>query len=607
MGKLLFVDLSAGTISEEKLEDEFCRKFIGGYGFGVKILFDRMKPKIDPLGPENILGFVTGPLTGTPALIGSRYVVVCKSPLTGTWGDANSGGHFGPALKFAGVDGVFFTGVSAKPVYLLVEEGKAALKDASDLWGKDSHDTDDLLKEAHGAKCRIACIGPAGEAKSLISCVMNDKGRAAGRSGVGAVMGSKLLKAIVVRGEMAVPMADEARASEIRTTYLKNNREAGANFRDFGTCGITEESAMSGDSPVKNWGGAGTVDFPAADVIGGDSVVDRQEKKYACWHCPLGCGGIMKKTEGKHAVPAGVHKPEYETLAAFGTTCLNNNLESIIKANDICNRAGLDTISTGCTVAFAIECFENGLLTLEDTGGLSLTWGNDESIVKLTEQIARREGLGKILSDGVQAASKKLGNGTEKFAIHVGGQELPMHDPRFTPGLALTYHLEATPGRHTQGGELIAPPSGLDIGTYDRKTYSGRGEDQKKLVNMMHVINAAGLCMFGYLAYDAQLVPQFLEAVTGWSWTMDEVLEVGERLANARRLFNAREGINPLDWKVPDRMLGHPPLTEGNVAGIDLDDKMMIGEFLDAMGWDRNTMLPREDKLEKMGLEEMKL
>ena len=605
MGKLLFVDLSSGRMEEETLQDDFCRKFIGGYGFGSKILFDRMKAGADPMGPENMLGFLTGPLTGTPALIGSRYGVVCKSPLTGTWGDANSGGYFGPQLKAAGYDGIFFSGQSEKPVYLSVENGKAELKDASSLWGKDSHETEEALKSMIGKDIRAACIGPAGESLSLISSIMNDLSRACGRSGVGAVMGSKRLKAVVARGSMPVPMADEALAKEIRRRNIKDLQGFGDILTTHGTCGITADSAISGDSPVKNWGGAGTVDFPNPEVISDDAVIAKQERKYACWHCPIACGGHMKEVTGKFAVPAGVHKPEYETLAAFGTLCLNDNLDSIIKINDICNRAGLDTISTGAAVGFAIECYENGVVNNSDTDGLELTWGNEEAIVGLTEKIAKREGLGDLLADGVKVASAKIGRGADEYAMHINGQELAMHDPRFTPGLALTFHLEATPARHTQGGELLPPPAGLDLGTYDRKVYTGRGKDQKTLVDITHVINSAGLCMFGYLCYDAQIIPEFLQAVTGWDWDMDSVLKAGERIANARRLFNVREGVNPLEWKVPNRMLGHPPLKEGNIRGIELDEKTMIREFLEVMDWDQKTMRPSDAKIKEMELEEM--
>jgi aldehyde:ferredoxin oxidoreductase len=607
MGKLLYVDLTKGSLQEEKLEEDFCKKFIGGYGFGSKILFDRMTPGVDPLGPDNILGFFTGPLTGTPALIGSRYVVVCKSPLTQTWGDANSGGYFGPALKFAGYDGVIFTGASSKPVYLLLNEGKAELKDAADLWGKDSHDTDDMLKDRHGKDVRIACIGPAGEAQSLISCVMNDKGRAAGRSGVGAVMGSKKLKAIVAKGSMEVPMADSDRAKALRREHAKAMQGPGEVFTKYGTSGITAASAISGDSPVKNWAGAGTTDFPKPEPISDESVIAMQERKFACWQCPIACGGIMKEVKGKFAMPAGGHKPEYETLSAFGSMTLNNNLESIIKVNDICNRAGLDTISAGVAVTFAIECYENGILTKDDTGGLEMKWGNEDSIVAMTEQIAKRTGLGATLADGVKRASEKIGKGSEQYAMHIGGREVPMHDPKFTPGLATTYQLDATPGRHTQGGELIAPPAGLDISAHERTEYSGRAEDQKKLVNLMHVVNASGICMFGYITYDASILPEFFKAITGWDVDMDDLLKMGERIANVRQLFNIREGVNPLKWKMSGRFFGHPPLEEGNIAGIEVDEKTMAQDYLKAMDWDTETMIPAESKLKELGLEDMRM
>jgi aldehyde:ferredoxin oxidoreductase len=440
---------------------------------------------------------------------------------------------------------------------------------------------------------------------SLISAVMNDKGRAARRSGVGAVMGSKRLKAIVAKGKMAVPMADEDKAKELRRENMKNMMGAGPIFKQYGTAGITADSAMSGDSPVKNWLGSGPDDFPNAKAISDDAVIAKEERKFACWQCPLACGGHMTEIKGKYAMPAGGHKPEYETLCTFGTLCLNDNLDSIIRANDICNRAGLDTISAGVVVAFAIECYENGKLTKDDTGGLELTWGNDEAIVALTEMIAKREGLGDILADGVKVASQKIGKGTEEYAVHVGGEEVAMHDPRFMPGLAPTYQLDATPGRHTQGGEMIAPPAGLEFSAYDRNVYAGRAKDQKTLVNMVHYVNAAGLCLFGYITYDAQLMPQFLNAITGWDFDMDDLLTAGERIANIRRMFNIRDGINPLEWKIPGRILGHPPLEKGNIKGVELDERTMNQEFLKEMDWDQETMKPSEAKLKELGLEEM--
>ncbi len=605
LGKVLFVDLATGKMEDVALDDEICRQFLGGYGIAAKLLYDRMKPGVDPLGPGNILGFMTGPLTGTPAIIGSRYVVVGKSPLTGGWGDANSGGYFGPALKNAGYDGVFFTGSAPRPTYLLVDNGQASLHEASALWGKDASETDDWLKAQHGKDVRIACIGPSGESLSLISCVMNDAGRAAGRSGLGAVMGSKKLKAIVAKGSIEVPLADGEAARALRSKYLKETDGGfGPILKKYGTAGITAGSAFSGDSPIKNWDGVGLRDVPNAHQVSDDAVIAFETKKFACWRCPLACGGIVEVPSGPYAVREG-HKPEYETLCMLGTNVLNDNVESIIKLSDICNRSGLDTISVGAVVAFAIGCFENGILTTHDTGGLELTWGNHQAIVALTEKIARREGIGNVLADGVKVAAERIGKGSEKYAVHSGGQELPAHDPRFTPGLGPTYLLDATPGRHTQGGEMVAPPSGLKIGAHDRTTYTGRAQDQRTLVNLMHVINAAGLCMFGYITLDAQSLPDFLTAVTGWKYTLEDCIELGERIGTARHLFNLREGINPLHRDFSARALGKPPATEGPLANITVDLDTMVKEYLQAMDWDLQTTMPSERRLQEMGLADM--
>ncbi len=599
-GKLLFVDLTRGTLEEEALSEDLCRDFMGGYGIGARILYERTKPNFDPLGPENMLGFLTGPLTGTPTMSSGRFVVVCKSPLTGTWGDANCGGDFGPYLKFAGFDGVFFSGAAAKPVYLYIENGKPEIRDAGELWGKDCLETEDMLKEAHGKETSVACIGPAGEQLSLISAVINEKGRAAGRSGVGAVMGSKRLKAVAVRGNMKVSMADEAGAKQLRREYVKQLKAQGPTFRDYGTAGFTEASAMSGDSPVKNWAGVGAIDFPSARRISDDAVIAEQDKKYGCWQCPIRCGGHMKARQGR----AGVcHKPEYETLCMAGTLCLNDDLESIIRFNDICNAQGLDTISAGSAIAFAIECCQNGILTTEDTGGVELRWGDGEAVVALAEKMAKREGIGALLADGVMRAAQKIGKGAEQYAVHVGGQEIPAHDPRYYPALAVTYRMDGTPGRHTQGGRgWVMGVDFMSDPREDKYDFTNTGELQKKATNMMHLVNAAGICMFAYLSYPAQFIPDFLKAVTGWDYDFDRCLEVGERIANMRHLFNLREGMNPLQHHMNRRAVGKPPLKEGPLAGVSIDDDTMIKDYLKAMDWDPETARPSARKVQQLGL-----
>lgn len=601
MGRVLNVDLSSGGIREEELDERVLRDFVGGYGLGAKVLYDRLPPQVDPLGPENILGFLTGPLTGTPAITGNRFVVVCKSPLTQTWGDANCGGTFGPNLKFAGYDGVFFTGQADSPVYLYIDNGKAELRDASWLWGRDCVEVDDLVREKLGPDVDSACIGPSGEALSLISCVINDRGRAAGRSGVGAVMGSKKLKAIAVRGQMEVPIADLERAEMLRREYVKRGMGAYDTFHKFGTLGFTADSAMSGDSPVKNWGGAAPVDFPQGRESFRDTrTIEYQTKRYGCWRCTISCGGHMEVKEGPYA-GTKTHKVEYETACAFGTLILNDDFPSLIKANDIVNRAGLDSISVGCVVAFAVECFEQGIIDEADTGGLTLRWGDSKAIVDLTEQVAKREGFGDVLADGVKVAAERIGRGAAEYAIHVQGQEVPMHDPRFLPGLATTYVTDATPGRHTQGGELVPPPD-VPIAAKDKYKYSGQAEGHKKLVELVHVVNSAGMCLFGYTSYPLQMLPDFLNAVTGWDLSLEDIYRTGERIANIRHAFNLREGLNPLEFNIPGRMIGRPPLTAGNVRDVTVDVDTMFREYFELMDWDPKTSRPSRRKLEELGL-----
>ena len=593
MGKILFVDLSTGVIREEALDEKMCRDFLGGYGIGARILYSRQKAGVDPLGPENTLGLISGPLTGTPVPTGARYVVVAKSPLTGGWGDANSGGSFGPYLKFSGFDAVFFTGISPKPVYLLMDEGKAQLKDAGYLWGKDTYETEDVLMAEYGKQSRVACIGPAGEKLSLIACIMTDRGSAAGRSGLGAVMGSKKLKAVVARGTKEVPLADKATAMKLRMEHVKTwqTPERSAHpMHKYGTSGGAYASAYSGDSPVKNWGGIGVIDVPDRSGLHADVIAAGVEKLSGCWHCPIACKAILKAGEGEYKYAAGCRRIEYETIAAFGVNCANNNAESITMANDICNRAGLDTISGGTIIGFAIELYENGILTKEDTGGIDLKWGNHQAMVTMTSKMANREGLGDILADGVKKAAEKIGKGAEKYAVHIGGQELGMHDPKLPPRgggpsiAAARYQMDATPGRHTaEFGPASFP---------------------------MLIINAAGLCLFSGLGRNSTLESDkrmvgFFNAVTGFNYSMGELLKVGERIANIRHVFNLREGVSELKWPVHPRIVGNPPQTVGPLAGVTADIEAQVYWCLGALDWDRVSTKPSKAKLLSLGLDDV--
>jgi len=416
-GRIAFADLSSGTVEIRSLPDEVYRNYIGGYGLGAYMLFKEQKGGIDPLGPDNVLGFITGPLTGTDAVCGNRATAVAKSPKTGVWGDSNCGGDFGPMLKFSGFDAVFLKGISPKPVVLVLADGKAQLKSADALWGKLTSDTEDALKAEYGKKASIASIGPAGERVSLLACIINEKGRAFGRGGLGAVMGSKKLKALVAVPTGDVPVADADRLKQLRTEGIESVKQnmVATVYSTYGTAGIMANAVQTGDCPVKNWAGT-PEDFPGASKISDESVKAIQIKKYACWRCPIACGGYVKVDSGPYAAQG--HKPEYETLAAFGACCLNDNLESMVKINEICNQYGIDTISTGNTVSFALECYEKGILDREKAGGLELTWGNHGAIVALAEQIAANEGLGALLNSGAMRAAEKLGSGASDCAMH---------------------------------------------------------------------------------------------------------------------------------------------------------------------------------------------
>ena len=612
MGKILNVNLSTGQMHDEPLDEALCRAFLGGYGIGAKILYDRMRPGVDALGPDNLLGFFTGPLTGTPCIEGNRFVVVCKSPLTGTWGDANCGGTFGPHLKFAGYDGILFRGISPKPVYLAIEEGKAELRDAASLWGKDSNETEQLLKQAmgerlgrEGKQVEVACIGPAGEKLSLIAAIMNDEGRAAGRSGVGAVMGSKRLKAIAVSGKARIPVADPERVQALRKEYMKRHGGAYDLFVKYGTIGITGDSSMTGDSPVKNWGGVGPVDFPSGPVkFQADRVIAYQDKKYGCWKCTMSCGGHMSVKEAGPYQGVKHHKVEYETAASWGTMTLSDDFPALIRINELCNRYGFDTIGAGCTAAFAVECFENGILTTRDTGGLELRWGNAPALVALLEKMGQRQGIGDVLADGVKKAAERIGKGSERFAMHVHGSEVPMHDPKFQPGLATAYQLDATPARHTQGHEDM-PPVLAGWPEHEKYRYTGKGELHKKCSEMVHVVNAAGVCLFAFLSYEWQFMPDFLSAVTGWPIDTAECYTIGERIADIRHAFNLREGLNPLRFEVPGRLLGVPAQTQGNVRGVTVDLDAQARDYCAAMEWDPVTAVPSRQRLLSLGLAEV--
>ena len=613
-GKLLFVDLSGRKVSKEGIDHGMARKYIGGYGIASKLLYERQKGKVDPLGPENTLGFLAGPLTGTSVPVVSRYTVAGKSPLTGLWGDANSRGYFGPYLKLAGYDGVFFNGIAEGPVYLLIRDDRVEIRDAQDLWGKDTYETEDLLKARHGKKAEVACIGPGGEKLSRIAGVITAKGKAAARSGLGAVMGSKRLKAVVVIGSGSVPVARPEVLEELRKKYVQQIRDGvgfAGSYSTTGTPGYIETGALNGDSPVRNWFGVASRELKDIAGYKYENIEKYVVRKGTCYKCVMGDWKHVMVKEGPYALASESHVPEYETASAFGSYCLNTDFESIIKCNDLCNRYGIDTISAGAAIAFAMKCFEEGLLSSKDTEGIELAWGNSAAIVQMVEKMGRREGIGALLADGVQRAAAKIGRGAEKYAVHVGGQELPAHDSRFEPSMASIYINDATPGRHGQASQYCVPPKlpelmpeidfSFSFGN-KRDIYTGRAKAQRVLSNLFHCVQSMGMCLWGHLSTEVTFMPECYSAVTGWDVDLGELVTTGERIGAMRWAFNIREGVTPRDLSYPKVALGEPPLDDGPTKGITVNLQQLCREYYQEMGWDQATGKPSRERLQELGL-----
>ena len=485
---------------------------------------------------------------------------------------------------------MFFTGISPKPVYVLIVNGQVQIKDAQHLWGKDTYETEDMLMAEYGKRSRVLCIGSAGEKLSLISGIVTDHGSLAARSGLGAVMGSKKLKAVVALGNLEIPVFDQAAVQAFRMERLKAWQAPMADgipdivkAHKYGTSFTAYNAVHSGDSPVKNWGGIGVIDLPDRSPFHHDNIMTLvEERRHGCWHCPKTCKGICKAGEREYKYAAGNRRPEYETIAAFGSNCANNNIDSIAMASDICNRAGLDSISGGSTIAFAMELYENGILTKEDTDGIELKWGNHRAMVAMIRKLVNREGIGDILADGVRIAAENIGKGSEKFAVHVGGQEPGMHNPKIARGsgfpmAAARFQMEATPGHHM-----------LNFGPY---------------VFPRHLINVAGVCFF--TAWPPGAVGKALNAVTGWNYSVEEFLKAGERITNIRHVFNLREGTIESQRFVHPRIVGKPPHTIGPLAGVTADIEAQVLWCLGALDWDRVTTIPSRAKLLSLGLDDL--
>ena len=643
-GKILWVDLSRGECRTEILPDQLYEQFLSGLGIAAAVLYQHIPAGADPLGPENILGFVSGLLTGSGSLFTGRWMAVGKSPLTGTWGDANCGGYFSPAIKQCGYDGIFFKGISPHPVTLIIDATGPRLQDAADLWGKDAVETEETLlaQYATGHQPAVACIGQSGERLSLIAGISHDGGRMAARSGLGAVMGSKRLKAVVLAGVRPIGsenLPEMNRMSEkfgrifqkqlptvptkmlhIMGTFLSkfpltfplDGIIPTALYQKWGTVSMNQMSAAWGDSPVKNWAGS-SKDFslPLSTPLNPDRVIARETRKYHCYSCPLGCGGICE-LNGRET-----HKPEYETMSAFGSLLLHNDLDVIFEINDRLNRAGMDTISAGGTVAFAMECFQKGIFSSKDTDGIALTWGNSEAILWLIDKMIAREGIGNLLADGVaQAASRLNGTYDGQSAIHAGGQEIAMHDPRLDPGYGLHASVEPTPGRHTTGAQtyyemyrLWTRVKGLPrpalLSSKAKNFHSSEEMITAAVATSCYtqLFNGAGLCMFGALiGADRLPIFEWLNAATGWQRTPNEYMEIGRRIQTLRQMFNIKQGIDPRSMKISSRAIGLPPQHKGANRGRTVALDQMMRDYWRTIGWDEHSGVPLDETIEELGL-----
>ncbi len=639
-GRVLFVNLSTGEIRAETLPEETYRHSLGGYGLGVHILLEHMPPGAHPLGPDNMLGFLPGLLTGSGAPFSGRFMVVGRSPLTLGWGEANGGGNFGPGVRAAGYDGIFVSGQAERPVILYVDSERAELRDAAPLWGLDVVQTEHAIHSETSADVRVACIGPAGERQSLLAGIVNDAGRIAARCGLGAVMGAKRLKAIAVRGKQRLPLADphtfKAGTGQYRSLFRRRPSRLAAlvpailqrllplmrrlraqvaggpaqlvidTYRRYGTASGTAPLVMLGDTPVRNWTGIGSRDFPlsSAAALSDDAVIRHNVRPYACQACPVACGAIAQLPDGETG-----HKAEYEALASFGPLLVNDDLGAVMRCNEICNRMGIDAISVGVTVAFALECAEQGWLPSELRDELPLRWGDGEVIVELTRRIAAREpGLGEWLADGVRRAAQRLTPEAEQAAMHAGGQELPMHRGIYEPGVALGYQVDPAPGRHTATNsgvaavEAFAPYFALHAsqpaGRYD---YAEKGPTFAIAIPVLRAFDSLGLCQFA-LAMGNPPFLKWLNAATGWDIDEAEFFRIGKRIQVLRHAFNAREGL-PAQVPLPARERGVPPQAAGPVAGVTLDLEAMARGYFAALGVDPATGFPLPETIHELGLE----
>ena len=616
-GKQLRISLNNRKVTVESIDPQVLRRYLGGAGYGARILYDELKKGIDPLSKANKLIFATGPLSLNRIPGGGSVMVCFKSPLTNAWSESRCGTDFGPDLKRAGYDAVIIEDRSEKPVYIVINDEDIEIKPAEHLTGKSISEKIKMIRdELDDQKISVMCIGPAGEKLVKIAVAMSDE-RAAGRCGVGAVMGSKNLIGIAVKGSKEVRVAQPEKLKEVIKKAMKAVREneVAAGFKEHGTTGEMVPNDAAGDWPTKNWH---SNHWGKAEKIYDEFYNNKLIKNHACYRgCPIACGRIAEVKEGKYKTP--VHEgSEYESLSAFTAFVLNDNLEAAIHATYLCNEYGIDTISAGAIIAFAMECYEHGVIKKKDIGDLDLSWGNPDALPELVRLIAMREGIGDILAEGVKIASEKLGKGSDEFAIQGKGLEAPAHDARSGKALAIAYgtanrgmcHIHPLEGMAYDSGKFdfgMAKYGLPDPNTVHRWDEKGKGKSVKILQDgliLPDILNTCKFFLYGGLNIDNYA--DMLSALTGWEIDGWELLKVGERVTNLQRLFNMREGFGRNDDLIPERVRKIPSFgiykDEQRCAIKDYEG--MLDEYYEARGWDLTTGKPSEAKLRELGLEE---
>jgi len=617
-GKMLRVDLTRNEISVEEHDEVFYRTYIGGACLGAYYLLRELNPGVDALSPENIIVFAPSVVTGTPVSGFSRHAVIAKSPLTGTINDSQAGGFWGPELKFAGFDAVVVKGKAEKPVYLWIHDGEAEIRDASHLWGKTTGEAQELIREDLGDKrTRAVLIGQGGENLVRYANILNDLKHANGRGGLGAVMGSKNLKAIAVRGHNRINIKDQETVrrlgKQFADTFMDNPANRAINL--LGTAEGLKVANDDGQLPTRNFQ---TGYFEEAEAISGETlgstfVVDTE----ACWACSVKCKRVVSIDE-PYSVDPAYGGPEYETLASLGANCGISDLAAICKGNELCGKYGLDSISTAVSISFAMECYEKGILTQEDTGGIDLRFGNADAMLKMIEAIAMRQGLGDILAEGSMRAAERIGKGSSRFAMHTKGREFPMHEPRAKGMLGIAYAgspigADHVVVEHDIDFNFTAPQLYIDqaksLGLLER--LSTESVDSRKVrmfyylqhhFSFMDTLCVCAFCFAPVRTFTMADLVDIVSAVTGWETSLWEIMKLGERRMNMFRAFNVREGLLAADDWLPDRMF--EPIRSGprkghKVSAEDFGRALQL--YYEMMNWDEDG-IPRGAKLIELDL-----